>query len=84
MLAAGLAQSTQVGENQNLPGDTILGPLPSRVQHHGGTHRQKILVKAFDFERTRTVIQQTLCQLEVKRGRTKLQFGVNVDPIEIL
>ena len=84
MLAAGLAQSTQVGEKQNLPGDTILGPLPSRVQHHGGTHRQKILIKAFDFERTRTVIQQTLAQLEVKRGRTKLQFGVNVDPIEIL
>ena len=69
----------------NLAADTtILGPIASQALKHRSLHRETILFKAADVDQARTAIRRTYETMSTNKRFKGLQFGINVDPMEML
>lgn len=63
---------------------TILGPLASHTFKHRRLFREHILFKATDFPQARAVIHRTYETMMTNKTYKGVQFGINVDPTEML
>ena len=63
---------------------TILGPIASQALKHRSLHRETILFKAADADQARTAIRRTYETMSTNKCYKGLQFGINVDPREML
>ncbi|MDA0738093.1 MAG: primosomal protein N' [Nitrospirae bacterium] len=61
----------------------ILGPLASHALTHRRLFRENILFKAADFDQARTVIRRTHATMTANKLHKGLQFGINVDPMDM-
>jgi len=69
----------------NLMADTtILGPIISHALKHRRLHRETILFKAADVDQARIAIRHTYQTIAANKQYKGLQFGINVDPMEML
>lgn len=69
----------------NLATDTtILGPIASQALKHRSLHRETILYKAANTDQARTAIRRTHETMSTNKCYKGLQFGINVDPREML
>jgi len=62
---------------------TILGPVPAQHAQLRGRHRYQLLVKAVSAETARQAVKGTLDDMERQRGKDRLRFDVDVDPLEM-
>jgi primosomal protein N' (replication factor Y) len=63
---------------------TVWGPIPSAIAKLREAYRWQIVVKSTDAEIARQSVQKTLSDLESRRGRSRIKFEVDVDPITML
>jgi len=79
--------ASQLASHASVPGltaeTTILGPLASHALTHRRLFRETILFKATDFDQARTVIRRTYETMATNKIHKGLQFGINVDPMDM-
>lgn len=61
----------------------VLGPIPAPVAKLRGRYRWQLLVKARDPETARRIVSASLTELENWKGRSRVKFDVDVDPVEM-
>ncbi len=62
---------------------TVLGPLTSHALKHRRLFRENILFKASDVDQARTIIRGTYETMATNTLHKGLQFGINVDPLDM-
>lgn len=81
------ALASQIASHSSRPGlaseTTILGPLASHALTHRRLFRETILFKAANFDQARTVIRRTYETMAANKIHKGLQFGINVDPMDM-
>jgi len=83
-LASQIAHSSS-NRPSNLAVDaTIMGPIASQALRHRSLHRETILFKAANIIQARTAIRRTYETMSTNTRYKGLQFGINVDPMEML
>ncbi len=83
-LASQVAQHSS-NRHFNLGVDTtILGPIASHTFKHRRFYRETILFKAVDVDQARTAIRRTYATIAANTLYKGLQFGINVDPMDML
>ena len=63
---------------------TVLGPIASHALKHRRLFRETILFKAADVAQARIAIRHTYETMAANKRYKGLQFGINVDPMEML
>jgi len=83
-LASQMAHQSSRNASQKGLDTTILGPIASRSLKYHRSYRETILLKAINLESARTAIRrthETMASTKVYKG---VQFGINMDPMEVL
>ena len=82
-LSRQLAQMIARGETQPYEHDAILGPLASHGPKTRGLSRYHLLVKVTDGAAGRTLVRRTFEQMTREKTCRQVNFGVNVDPLDV-
>ncbi len=61
----------------------VLGPVPAPMAKLRGRYRWQLLIRAFDADRARQLIAASLAELDERRGRNRVKFDVDVDPVDL-
>ena len=82
-LASQLASRASNKKPSLITDTKILGPLASHGLRHRRMYRETILFKAEDFGQAKTLIRQTYESMAGDKQHKGLQFGINVDPMDV-
>ncbi|MDT7043391.1 replication restart helicase PriA [Candidatus Nitronereus thalassa] len=82
-LASQLASQTSNNKSSLAMDTKILGPIATQGLRHRRLFRETILFKADDVGQAKTLIRHTYESMAADKHHKGLQFGINVDPMEM-